>query len=386
MKARIYAFFQNMPPAPSAASLRGQSIIQALVNLRPDLEIKFFTSTPKPQIIIGAKGTALKVSETQNSSNLFKRLVGEVRIGYVAVCKIFLNNPHPDLVIISSPSYIAAIILATFSRLFRVPFVLELRDIYPQVYSEANLIKNDSILYRVLRKLSNTMYHHASLVLCATEGLAREVLKEEPGVRIRHVYNGFPNYLLNRPEHKHQKFTICFHGILGYFQDIASLISVAKKLLDHNIDVIVIGYGRKADLLLSCGLSNLHYLGKLTHKDTIIEIERCHLSLCLRHNDQISKDAFPVKVWECLALGIPTIITPPCEAGNFLTRNNCGYVLEAGDIDRIVNTILYVKDNPNHLSLLSYNCRKSATPYTRENTGKIAAEYVLQVLESLPAK
>ncbi|TDP07602.1 glycosyltransferase involved in cell wall biosynthesis [Roseateles asaccharophilus] len=329
----------------------------------------------------GVEVVSLGTPEVENSLSLKRRLLGELQMGWRAARRLFAGEGRPDIAIISSPGYLAALVIAAYSRWRRVPYVLEMRDIYPQVYAEASLIRRESALYRFFSGRSRQLYRKARLVICATQGLAREVMHDEPSAKVACVYNGFPAELLERSAHKHSRFTVCFHGVLGYFQDVDTLVAVAERLAEHNIDMLVIGYGRKESQLQASTLSNLRFLGRQPFDATIAEIERCHLGLCLRLDDGISKDAFPVKVWEYLGLGIPSVVTPPCEAGDFLTAQDCGVVHAAGDVGAIVSTVLALRDSPARWQALSNRCRLVGRSYTRAATGLAVARLISETLD-----
>lgn len=378
MSLLITAFFQHMPPYSGAAALRGESIMKGLAKLFElrGADITCYTSIPSPLSIDGVQVFTLGTPEVENSLSLKRRLLGELHMGWVAARCLFARSPRPDLAVISSPGYIAALVMAAVARRRRVPYVLEMRDIYPQVYAEAELIRRESLLYRFFAKRSRNLYMGARLVITATEGLASEVRKDVPEANVNCVYNGFPVELMNRRPVKHERFTVCFHGVLGFFQDVETLLKVAERLLPHGVDVVVIGYGRKEEPLKKTTLANVRFLGRQSFDDTIKAVESCHLGLCLRLDDNISKDAFPVKVWEYLGLGIPSIITPPCEAGYFVAEHGCGLVHESGDFDAIVSSILALKAEPARIDEMSGRCRIVASRYTREQTGLAAAQLI----------
>jgi glycosyltransferase involved in cell wall biosynthesis len=378
MSVFIAVFFQHMPPYSGAAALRGQSIVASLAHLIADEggRLIVFCTTSNPTPIKGASIVTLDVSEVENSHGLFRRVLGELRVGYAAVKQIFLAGVRPSLVVVSSPGYISALTQILCARLNGIPYVLEMRDIYPQVYAEANVLSSKNLIYKILQRISQMMYLRAELVLCATQGLAREVLYEAPNSCVKYIYNGFPENFTERSAIKHKRFSVCFHGVLGFFQDIETLLRVTEQLVQHDVDVVVIGYGRKEALLKNCKLANLRFLGRQSFKSTIDEVERCHLGLCLRLDDKVSKDAFPVKVWEYIGLGIPCIVTPRCEAGEFLEKNACGIVLGSGDIPAIVTSILKARDDSSYFNELSSNCRRTSNQFTREKTGMSAAREI----------
>lgn len=337
-----------------------------------------YTTTPDTTEVDRVEVVELPVEELENSEKLPKRIIGELRIGWVASREILRKGGGCDLLIISIPAYLTGIVLSLMSRLYKVPYALELRDVYPQVYAEAGLIRRGSMLYRLFAYLSRMAYERAECVVTATKGLQRVVRAESPSANAHYVYNGFPALFLSRDASKHERFTVCFHGVLGFFQDIETLIRVAAELQKHDVDVLVIGYGRQESLLKEGVPENLSFRGRLSFDQTITEIEKCHLGLCLRKNDGISKDAFPVKIWEYLGLGIPSIVTPRCEAGDFLEANECGVQIESGRVGEIVETILELKRDAHELARLSHNCGQVRISYTREKLGAEAAALMLE--------
>jgi glycosyltransferase involved in cell wall biosynthesis len=375
MTLRLLAFFQHMPPYASAAALRGQSIVGGLVTVlgsRP-FALRVLTTTPQATPTHSVELTTLPGSEVESATSLVARSWGELRMGWVASRAMANDNRGVDLLVVSTPSYIAALILCARARRLGIPYVLDVRDIYPQAYAEAGLIARGGWLYRFFAARSRALYRGARRVLTATQGLAREVASAAPSVDVQCIYNGFPAALSERRALKHKRFSVCFHGALGFFQDVETLVTVASRLRPLDVDVVVIGYGRKEALLRHAALDNLRFLGRLGFEDTIAEVERCHVGLCLRHDDEISRDAFPVKVWEYLGLGMPSIVTPACEAGAFLEEHNCGFQLPAGDVEAIVNTLSRLKSNPDECHALSTACRAAAERFTREGLGNQAA-------------
>jgi glycosyltransferase involved in cell wall biosynthesis len=373
-----------MPPYSGAAALRGASIMAAVARLLSDRprNVLVFTTVPSPEALPGLTVETLGVPEVENALSLPARILGELRLGWAAGRRMFLVGPRCDLAVVSTPGYLAALLVCSLARWRRVGYVLELRDVYPQVYAEAGLLSRKSRLYRFFARRSKVMYEGAQFVIAATRGLAREVSDKAPAARVRHVYNGFPSNLLARQPVKYERFTVCFHGTLGFFQDVETLLEVARRLGEHQVDCVVVGYGRKEAEIVEAALPNLKFYGRQPFEKTIDIVERCHVGLCLRKDEAISKDAFPVKVWEYLGLGLPSIVTPVCEAGEFVKAHDCGFQLPSGSVSAIVECILWLKNRPNNLRELSARCRETAAQFTREETGLEAAQVILSCVRS----
>jgi glycosyltransferase involved in cell wall biosynthesis len=384
---RVCAFFQHMPPYSGAAALRGASIMTALAGRLQDGpgHVEVYSTIPAPAPLPGLTVRSIGVPEVENALSLPARIVGELRVGRAAAKAMFARGVRWDLAVVSTPGYLAALVIAAAARKRGIPYVIELRDVYPQVYAEAGLLSRSSWLYRFFARRSGRMYEGARAVIAATRGLARTVSEDSPAARVHHVYNGFPAELLGRAAPKHARFTVCFHGVMGFFQDIETLAEVARRLVPHDVDVAVIGYGRKEPLIAGSGLPNVRAFGRLSFEATMAEVERCHVGLCLRKDEAISRDAFPVKVWEYLGLGLPSIVTPLCEAGEFLERNGCGIQLPAADVDRIVGEILRLRSDEGALSAMAQRCRQTAPRFTREATGSEAAGIVAHCAEGAAA-
>lgn len=382
----LMAFYQHMPPYSSAAALRGAAIAAGLVQVlcTRGSSVSVHTTTTAAAPLAGAEVIALDRIEVDNASGLLARSWGELRMGWAAARSMLAVALQGDLLLISTPSYLAALVICSCARRRGVPYVLDVRDIYPQVYAQAGLISRTGWLYGFFAARSRAMYRGAHHIITATQGLAREIASEAPHVDVDCVYNGFPASLGEREATKRDRFTACFHGVLGFFQDVDTLIEVARQVQRHGVDVVVIGYGRKEDALRSAQLANLHFLGRLSFDETMSVIERCHVGLCLRTNDDVSKDAFPVKVWEYLGLGMPSIVTPHCEAGEFLEQHGCGTQLPAGDVDAIVAALLRLKTHKDERDAMGANCRAAAGRYTREQLGVEAASLIAEVWRAIP--
>jgi glycosyltransferase involved in cell wall biosynthesis len=378
---KVVCFFESLPPSGGGgAALRGKAFAEALVEAASDstgFDVTFLTSTAQPHPISGVtiKSFSNVTNEEQNVG-LLKRSFRELMLGVRVALNISKYHAKETTLVVSSPSFIAACVVCLAAIVRKIPYVLDVRDIYPQAYVASGLLSVVGLPNRVMERLSGFIYRKASLILAATKGLASEIERYRTGTRVEAVLNGFPKELLKVKPVKHDKFTVCFHGVLGFFQDVESIKILAKHLVAHDVNVVVIGYGRKTELIENASLQNLRFLGRLPFPKTIEEVAKCHVGLCLRLDESISRDAFPVKVWEYLGLGIPTIVTPYCEAGAFLEKQKCGLQFKAGAIDEMVAAILELKTNSAAYELMQKACQDIREGHTREAYAVTAAELI----------
>lgn len=387
----LIAYYQQMPPFAGGTALRGGSVAPQLAYLWQ----QYNSSKKAPPLVqvltmVGndpgsgvLRYLVLSGFLVNNQSKLIVRLLGELLMGIR--CVLHVIRKQPACVLLSSPGYWPCVLIAAACRLCRIPYILDVRDLYPEVYLHSGLLNSQSITYRNLHALTRWWYRGAAAIAVATKGLESLVLTQSrrsdgscPSVEV--VYNGFPAALLSNRPPKHARFTVVFHGVLGVFQDIETLCQLAARLEPHGIDMIVIGYGKKEKLLQECKSPNLRFLGGMDHESTMLAAAQCHLGLCLRLDDGISKDAFPVKVWEYLGLGIPSIVTPACEAGEFLQHHGCGLQISSGNLDALEAAVVALRNTPEQLSAMATRCAEAAKAYTREHMGQQLAQLVIRNL------
>jgi glycosyltransferase involved in cell wall biosynthesis len=389
----LMAYYQQMPPFPGGTAMRGGATMPQLANL---WHARGKNQTP-PVIshceVLTTVGDSPNVPELRyfivagsivsNRLGLLFRLVGELAMGLSAALQVLVKGPA--CVLLSSPGFWPCVLISVACRLRGITYVLDVRDLYPEVYVHSGLLSDRSWTYRLLLSLTCWWYRGAAAIAVATVGLQRIVHplsrdKSGQGPAVEVVYNGFPTALLSKRPPKHERFTVVFHGILGFFQDIETLCQLAVRLAPHGIDMIAIGYGKKEKLLQECKSPNLRFLGGMDHESTMLAAAQCHLGLCLRLDDAISKDAFPVKVWEYLGLGIPSIVTPTCEAGEFLQQHGCGLQIPSGNLDALEAAVVALRDSPEQLSTMAAQCAEAAQTYTRERMGEQLAQLVMRNL------
>jgi glycosyltransferase involved in cell wall biosynthesis len=385
MNQSIFAFYQHMPPLSVAAAMRGGSVTAALASRaeREGVRLDVVAAAGKALEKEGLSIEILDGADIDTVASLPRRLLGELRLGWLVgrrVCRA-----RPRMVLISSPAFLSALVATFFCRISRIAYVLEIRDVYPQVYAHAGLLRESSWIYRMLLSASRGMYTRATRVVVVTKGLDDAVRGVAPSAVVHCEYNGFPAVLRDKRGAKHERFTLCFHGALGFFQDIETLRKLAAAVTDDGIDVVVIGSGRKAELL-DDPPPNLRYLGRLSFEDTIGEVAKCHVGLCLRRQDKISQDAFPIKVWEYLGLGMPCVVTPLCEAGRFVEDHACGTQLQAGDVTGLRKAVLLLRDDPAHAQKLATAGEHAVMGFTRERIGERIADIVFSALGEVQAK
>lgn len=368
---KICAFFESLPPEGNAVALRASGVLTAL-HRNPYVKLQALLTASLSPDVLWDETAVFRVGEprAENSRSFAYRIRREVSIGCKACWRLYLIRAQVDLVYISSPPFISSLMMGLCCMAFRKKYVFEVRDIYPDAFVHGGVLKRNSALTIALEKLTGFVYRKALAVLTATSGITDLVKDSMPRAKVLTVENGFPESLLEKKSKKFETFSLIFHGVLGEFQDVNLLCELASELAGRDdIDLIVIGGGSKVESIKSAfvGYKNLKFLGRLPFEETIAIVNKCHIGMSLRTPDPISLASFPVKNWEYLGLGIPSITTPTqSEASKFLLRRGCGIDVGFGSKNEILQAIESYRHDFSKLDSKIEACRATRRVYTRE--------------------
>jgi len=107
-----------------------------------------------------------------------------------ALAGSFLDRP--DVVIATSPQLLVGLSGWWVSKIKKVPFVLEIRDLWPESLSAVGVGSDNSLLHRTLARLARFLYKAADHVVVVTPAFRRRLIEnwQVPPEKISVVQNG----------------------------------------------------------------------------------------------------------------------------------------------------------------------------------------------------
>lgn len=247
----------------------------------------------------------IKGFNTSKNYNIYLRFLNEIFVGIKALYYIFLLRKS-DYFLVSSPPYFYGLFIVFILRLFKIRYWLDIRDNYPEALSDASIIKKNNLIYKFLSWVTNNNYKKATSVLVANPKFLVTFSSKK-----KYIFNnGFPEAFLNKRPKKYLNKTICIHGTFGYFQDIEFILKLNKKFIKENINLLLIGYGSKLEIIEKLNFPNISIFKNIPNNLCIDMVSKCHIGLSIRDSSNIGANAFPVKVWEYLGLNIPCVLFP----------------------------------------------------------------------------
>ena len=324
-----------------------------------------------------------------NRASLPKRLLQEIRLGRDLGRMLRCLDPKPELTIITSPPFFMANLCAKTARRLKIPYVLDVRDRYPRVLFDLNLVSRNGLLGKFLKRMERNMYDGAQLVSTVTRGLTNDLGEVVAKEKVECFPNGFDGKVfteevLSRP--KHERFTVVYHGRLGRFYDVEAfqaLISATERL-DPSVRFLFAGDLEQVSKKGDWGKSE--FLGEMSLSRIANLLAECHLGACILKNTDAMGKAFPAKVYEYLGAGLPVLASPNGELGDFLSKRDVGLTFPKADPEAMAQAIVSLKNDSDKWGGMTANVRCLRSSLDRRKEGIRFVERLEQLCENPSSK
>ena len=259
------------------------------------------------------------------------------------------NKYNPDIIVASSPQLPAAFISLYIAKILRRPFVLEVRDLWPQVLIDKPNSDPNSILIKLLKYMEKKLYRDASKVIVLAKGSVSYV-KERGASNISWLPNGpdlnlfkyYPLPIESEIFNLDRPFMILYAGAHGEMNAIDNVIKAASLLRNYPISFTFIGDGPEKISLIknSISLKNIIFkdpIPKALMPDLISKYDAFLLSL--RDIPLFRYGVSPNKLYDAYALARPMIATVPGDINKEIEDNKLGVTAPAENPEALANSI-----------------------------------------------
>ncbi len=251
-----------------------------------------------------------------------------------------LDRPA-DVIIGSSPHLFAAHAARKLAARQRVPFVLEVRDLWPESLTAAGGRKGPA--YYVLDGMARSLYRKADRIIVLTPGV-RETLAERglPSERLVLAPNGVDVAAFPAPRLKPgPQATFIYAGAHGPANGLDVLIDAAHLVRnDDRIRVVTVGDGPdKARLVAraeSLGLRNLTFRPSVSKAEVPNLLAGADVGLMLlRDTALFAFGVSPNKLFDYFAASLPVLSNVHGETADMVARAAAGETVTAGSAEAL---------------------------------------------------
>jgi len=327
------------------------------------------------------------------NKGLLKRIFNYLSFMLSAIILGLPRIGRTDVVIASSPQFFVAIAGYLISLVKRVPFIFEVRDVWPEEIVAVGAIRSRFII-RVLEMIEMFLYHHAKLVVAVAEGTI-DILVERgiPREKIILMPNGvdFEEFQRNVDIHsvrdKHRlngEFLVSYIGTHGMAHRLQTVVEAADRLRHNNrIKFLMVGDGAEKKRLQSLAgnllLENIQFVPQLPHDEAIDYYKASDACLVpLKRADLFTKN-IPSKIYEIMASGKPVLLGADGESRRLVNEADAGIAFEPESVESLVESIEKLYKNRQDARRLGEN----GLNYARKNCRRevIAEKYLSEILK-----
>ena len=306
-----------------------------------------------------------------------------------SVRAMFLRRP--DVVIGTSPQFFNGWAGVIVSRLRRAPFILEIRDIWPESIVAVGAMRPGRLV-RFLEWLELRMYAAADHVVTVGEGYRRQLLeKHVPAERMTVITNGIdterlqprePDADLQRRFNPDGRFVCSYVGTVGMAAGLEIVIRAATVLKErgrHDVRFLIVGDGATREELEK----RVH---EAEHDDMITltgrqpkEAISAFLSIsdcCLVHlrKTGLFETVLPSKIFEAAAMERPVVMGVGGFAADLVRDAGCGICIEPENEIQLVDAIVQLQADPHLRRQLGRQGRESLV--ARYDVDRLSEEYL----------
>ena len=246
---------------------------------------------------------------------------------------------------------------AAAARVLGVPWVLEVRDLWPDVPIQMGALPSP-LLQRPLRWAERWLYHDAAHVLTVSPDMTTHVAQTGvPSDRVTTLPQGTDVALRDRPDaasptdlrtsyNLGSAPVVLYAGAFGRANDIPTLLAAAERLAGRSSALFVfIGHGyHEADIERAARrLPNVHRIPPQPRHRMMPWFRLATVSLVSFLDRPVLGTNAPAKLFDSLAADTPVLVTNPGWMTRFVRRHDCGWAVPpsapAALADRIAQVV-----------------------------------------------
>jgi colanic acid biosynthesis glycosyl transferase WcaI len=304
-----------------------------------------------------------------------------------------LSISRPDVVIGSSPQLLVALAGWWLAWTKGVPFVFEVRDLWPESLAAVGAGGEGSALHLTLRLIAGFLYRRSTRIAVVTPAFQDHLIRywQVPAERISVVENGVETELF-RPcspaivPGTEGKFVVCYIGTMGMAHGLETLIAAAELLREDFPQAVflMIGEGAEKERIVELArarhLSNIIFLGQQPRDQIPAYIAGADVCLVMLKKSELFKTVMPTKLLEYMACEKPVVVAVDGQARKLVEESSSGVFVEPGDSQALANSIRALASDAAARQKMGSNGREYIVRHlSREQT----ARTYIEVLEKL---
>jgi glycosyltransferase involved in cell wall biosynthesis len=301
-----------------------------------------------------------------------------------------------DVVVGTSPQFFCAVAAWLVAGFRGLPWVFELRDLWPASLPAVGAVHARSLSIRLLERLELRLYRDAAAVACLTRGFVRSLT--ERGVdeaRLHFVPNGIlPEFWSSgdRASARRalgvapQDVLLSYVGTTGMAHGLADVLDAMSSLHVRapRVRLLIAGDGAELDRLRAIAaarhLTNVQFTGLVPRAAIPSLLAASDIMLVTLRPSDVFTTVLPSKMFEAMAAARPIVLGVEGEARDTLLEAGAGIAIPPGDVAALADAVCRLAGDP----ALRAAMGESGMAYVqREYSRRVWAARYLALLEDV---
>jgi len=264
-----------------------------------------------------------------------------------------------DIVYGSSPHLLAPLSGWAIAKIRRAVFVLEVRDLWPQILHEMGGMPKSSLIYRSLEHLERFLYNRAVAIVVMSEGVRDELASRGYGGKVVYIPNGADPADMAPPASREKlrkqfgftTLTGVYAGAHGKANGLDLLIEAVATsgLRPDKLQIVLVGSGTEKERLQN--LATILPKGSVRFDDPIPKTEIPALLGAADFGLHVLADVelfrygvSPNKLFDYMAAGLPSMTNTGGDVGRLVESADAGISVEPGELAEGLRRMLTASD------------------------------------------
>ncbi len=298
---------------------------------------------------------------------------------YIALSSTFvgfqqcaIKRSRPDILFGTVPALPTACVTAFLGLAFKIPYVIDLRDAWPQLFEDAvswNKAVAPSasipskfgdrvrkVILRITRAALEFSFRHATAIIVTAESLTVD------NKRILTVRNVFPSGsdlgspLIRQPDADRPSLRILYAGTLGRAQNLRNALEAFTELQKDypDVEMRIVGGGVAKDELKSFAKEHslsVDFFARVPAEEMPVHYAWADTALVHLTNWKALTHTVPSKTYELMELGVHITGVVEGEAARIINENRAGIVVAPEQPELLADAWRRLINEPNKLKM-----------------------------------
>lgn len=295
--------------------------------------------------------------------------------------------PRVDVVVGTSPQFFTACAAYIAGTLKRVPWIFELRDIWPESIRVVGAMRQSSLL-DLLERLELFLYRKSSAIISVTNSFRESLIRR--GIAAKKIYvitNGVDisrfSPIEKDPELVREyglegKFVAGYIGTHGLAHSLGTILDAAKLLKQgpdgDRFRFLLLGDGANKPALIERatreGLDNVIFVDTVSKDEVVRYWSLLDVSVIHLKKADLFTTVIPSKLFECMGMAIPVLHGVAGESADIVREENVGLLFEPENAEALCEGMRRLATDKGLYECLKENGPRAAQKYDRRNLAR----------------